>query len=222
MKRIKLSDRLLPAYSGPEEVFNAVTHIAGGALAITVLVLCLIRSAGDPLAVTASAIYGGSMVVLYTMSSLYHALRAGTAKKVLQILDHCTIYLLIAGTYTPIVLLKLCPAYPAIGWGLLIFQWVLTALNVTLNAIDLKRYKAFSMTCYICLGWAILPFLAQARQVLTDRGFALLLSGGIAYTVGAILFAIGAKKPWFHSVFHIFVVLGSLLQFLSIYFYVLP
>ena len=129
--------------------------------------------------------------------------------------------ILIAGTYTPIVLCAVAPVYPAIGWGLLVFEWALTALAVTLTAIDLKKFKAFSMVCYIGMGWAVLPFMKQILAVLTLPGFLWLLFGGIAYTIGAVLFAIGSKKRWFHSVFHIFVVLGSLLQFISVLFYAL-
>ena len=223
MKRIKLCDRLLPNYTKAEERTNMITHIVGGGLAIAVLVLCVVRSAekGDLCGIVSSAIYGTSMLALYTLSSVYHGMRPGTGKKVLQILDHCTIYLLIAGTYTPVVLCALRPTYPVIGWGLFFFEWALTALAVTLTAIDLKKYNAFSMACYIGMGWAILPFLPQAWEALTRDGFLLLLFGGIAYTVGAILYGIGSKKRWFHSVFHLFVLLGSLLQFLSIYLYAL-
>lgn len=222
MKRTKLRDRLLPAYSRGEEIMNMTTHITGGALALAVLAVCLwkaIRS-GSALAIVAAAIYGGSMAVVYTMSSVYHGLRPGTGKKVLQVLDHCAIYLLIAGTYTPIALLALAPRYPVIGWGLFSAQWLLAALAVTLTAIDLRKYKVLSMVCYIGMGWGILLFLPQALTVLPGPGFALLLSGGIAYTVGAVLFGLGKKMKWMHSVFHIFVVLGSLLQFFSVAGYV--
>ena len=220
MKRIKLRDRRLPDYTRGEEIMNMVTHIVGGTLGIAALVLCLMRSK-DVWAVTASAIYGICMICLYAVSSVYHGLRPSTGKKVLQIIDHCTIYFLIAGTYTPIVLTALRPVYPVLGWGLFFFQWGLAAVAVTLTAIDLKKYNVFSMICYIGMGWAILPFLTQAMEVLTKPGFSYLLSGGIAYTVGAILYGIGSKKRWFHSVFHIFVVLGSLLQLIAVAFYAL-
>ena len=222
MKRTKLCNRLLPDYTKGEEIMNMVTHIVGGALGLAALALCLWRSLGqgDAYDITGSVIYGISMICLYAISSVYHGLVPSTGKKVLQILDHCTIYFLIAGTYTPLALSALRPAYPALGWGILIFEWARTALAVTLTAIDLKKYNVFSMICYIGMGWAILPFLPQAYSVLTKPGFSLLLSGGIAYTLGAVLYGIGAKKRWFHSVFHIFVVLGSLLQFLSIFLYV--
>ena len=223
MKRIKLSDRCLPDYTSGEEIMNMVTHIAGGALGVVVLVLCLLRAVGRGTAfsIAGCAVYGASLVALYTVSSIYHGLRPGTAKKVLQVIDHCTIYFLIVGTYTPILLAAFLPVYPAIGWGLLAAEWLLAALAITLTAIDLKKYTVFSMICYIGMGWGIIFFLPQTLELMTGPGFFLLLSGGIAYTVGAILYGIGSKRRWMHSVFHIFVVLGSLLQFLSIYLYIL-
>lgn len=220
-KRIKLKDRLLPDYTVAEELTNMITHIVGGALGIAALVLCILTAArnNNIYGIVGSAIYGTAMIVLYTMSSVYHGLRPGTGKKVLQILDHCTIYFLIAGTYTVLSISAIRPLNPTLGWGMIIFQWTLTATAVTLTAIDLKKYNVFSMICYIGMGWAIAPFIPQTLQAMTYPGFMLLLSGGISYTLGAILYGIGSKVHWMHSVFHIFVVIGSLLQFLSILFY---
>ena len=223
MKRTKLCNRKLPDYTRGEEITNMVTHIVGGALAIAILVLCVLRTAlsGNTYGTVGSAVYGGSMVVLYAISSVYHGLHPNTGKKVMQVIDHCAIYLLIAGTYTPILLAGFVPVYPFIGWGLLAMQWALAALAITLTAIDLKKYNVFSMICYIGMGWGIIFFINKTITVMTASGFYLLLSGGIVYTIGAILYGIGAKKRWFHGVFHIFVVLGSLLQFLAIYLYLL-
>lgn len=222
-KRTKLADRTLPRYSHGEEVMNMVTHIVGGAMGIAVLILCILRAhqANHPTEILASTVYGISMIALYTVSSVYHGLRPGIGKKVLQIVDHCTIYALIAGTYAPIALCALAPNHPKIGYGILILEWVLAALAITLTAIDLKKFNVFSMICYIGMGWAILPCLGVIVQTIGWGGFWLLLSGGIAYTIGAILYGIGSRKPWMHSVFHIFVLLGSLLHFLCILFYVL-
>ncbi len=223
MKRIKLRDRLLPDYTTGEEIMNMVTHIVGGALGVVVLVLCVIRAvwSGSVLNIVGCSIYGVSIVTLYTISSVYHGLRPEMAKKVLQVLDHCTIYFLIAGTYTPILLSAFVPTYPMIGWGIMAAEWILAALAATLTAVDLKKYTVFSMICYIGMGWGIIFFIPQTIELLTAPGFVWLLSGGIAYTIGAIFYGIGAKKHWIHSVFHIFVVIGSLLQFLAIYLYVL-
>ena len=223
MKRTKLKDRKLPDYTHGEEVMNMVTHIVGGGMGVMALVLCVALAAlrRNVWGIVSGSIYGFSMIALYTMSSIYHGLRPSLGKKVLQIIDHCTIYFLIAGTYTPIALCALRPIDPLLGWGMFAFQWGLTALAVTLTAIDLKKYNAFSMCCYIGMGWAILPFIPQTRAALSASGFALLLWGGIAYTVGSVLYGIGSKQRWFHCVFHIFVLLGSFLQLMSILFYVM-
>ena len=221
-KRIKLSDRKLPDYTRGEEIMNMVTHIVGGGLGVVALVLCVIVAAlhHNALGVVGSSIYGVCMIATYTLSSIYHGLRPSTGKKVLQVLDHCMIYTLIAGTYTVVALSSFVPVYPALGWGMFAFQWALAALAITLTAIDLKKYNVFSYSCYILMGWAILPFMVQTLEVLGTAGFLLLLFGGISFTIGAVLYAIGSKKRWMHSVFHIFVVLGSLLQFFCVLFYV--
>lgn len=222
-KRTKLSDRLLPDYTRGEEIMNMVTHIVGGGLGVIALLACLAKAilVGNGYDLAGAIIYGVSMISLYTMSSVYHGLKPGTGKKVLQVLDHCTIYFLIAGTYSIIALCALREISPVLGWGIFAFQWGMSALAVTLTAIDLHNYNVFSMICYIGMGWCIAPFFPQAIRALTMPGFWLLLWGGIAYTIGAVLYGIGSKKRWMHSVFHIFVVLGSLLQFLCIILYVL-
>ena len=223
MKRTKLKDRQLPSYTRGEERMNTITHVVGAILGVTALVLCVLEAAskGNTWGVVGSCIYGVSMIALYCVSSVYHGMMPGTGKKVMQVIDHCTIYLLIAGTYTPVVLSAIRPVFPALGWGLFAFVWTLAVVAVVLTAIDLKKYNVFSLACYIGIGWAILPFMKQTVQVLTMPGFLLLLFGGIAYTIGAVLYGIGGKKKWMHSVFHIFVVLGSGLQFLSILGYAL-
>ncbi len=221
MKRTKLSDRTLPNYSRGEEIMNMVTHIVGGAMGIAVLTLCVIRAAihGNVYGIVTSAIYGATMITMFTISSVYHGLKPNMGKRVMQVIDHCTIYFLIAGTYTVITLSALRPQYPVLGWCLFGFEWAMVALATTLTAIDLKKYEIFSMTCYIGMGWAVIPFWKQTLTVLTTPGFLLLLSGGIAYTIGAVLYGIGGKRKWMHSVFHIFVVLGALLQFFAVLFY---
>ncbi len=221
-KRTKLCDRKLPNYSRGEELMNMITHIVGGALGMSALILCILRSAlrSNTVGIAASAIYGISMTGMFTVSSVYHGLRPNYGKKVMQVVDHCTIYFLIAGTYTA-VLSAFLSLYPQLGWGLFIFEWVMAILAATLTAIDLKKYEVFSMVCYIGMGWAVIPFAREAYAVLSAPGFALLLSGGIAYTIGAVLYGIGSKKKWMHSVFHIFVVLGALLQFMSVLLYAL-
>lgn len=221
MKRTKLSDRTLPAYSKAEETVNTLTHAIGGAFGLAALVLCAIRvfTRGDSWDCFAAILYGASLVALYSVSSVYHGLRTGMAKKVMQVIDHCTIYLLISGSYTAVALCGIRKSLPALAWGLFFFEWALTALAVTLTAIDLKKYRTFSMICYIGMGWAVIPFWREAFTCIGKTGFFLLLSGGIAYTIGAVLYGIGSKKKWMHSIFHIFVVIGSILHFLCIYGY---
>ena len=158
------------------------------------------------------------------MSSLYHGLREGTAKRVFQILDHCTIFVLIAGTYTPVALCALRQQLPALGWTVFGIVWGLSILGIVLNAIDLKRYSKLSMTLYLLLGWCIILTGKQAVAAMGIPCLIFMLLGGIAYSVGAIFYAVGGKKGglrYMHSVFHLFVVLGSLLQFFGVFFYII-
>ena len=221
MKRTKLSDRQLPDYSRGEEIMNMVTHIVGGAVGVVALTLCVIFAAlhANPWGVVTSAIYGSAMVTMFTISSVYHGLKPTLGKKVMQVLDHCTIYFLIAGTYTVILLSAIRPENPVLAWVLFGFEWGMVALATTLTAIDLQKYRVFSMICSIGMGWAIIFFAKQALQALTFPGFLLLLLGGIAYTVGSVLYGLGKRRKWMHSVFHIFVDLGALLQFFCVLFY---
>ena len=221
--RTKLADRALPNYSRGEEIANMLTHIAGGVLGIIVLALCIIRAAqkGNAYGITTSAIYGAAMICTFAVSSIYHGLLPCFGKKVMQVVDHCTIYFLIAGTYTVVVLSGIRPVFPVLGWGLFFFEWTLAVIAATLTAIDMKKFEVFSMICYIGMGWAVIPFAKQTFAALTAPGFYLLLWGGIAYSIGAVLYGIGSKKKWMHSVFHVFVVLGALLQFFSVFFYAL-
>ena len=223
LKRTKLADRQLPNYSTGEEIMNTVTHIVGGAMGVAALTMCVMLAAQNRniYGVIGSSIYGFCMIALYSVSSVYHGLQPGMGKKVMQVIDHCTIYFLLCGTYTVIALSAIRPIYPKLGWLLLGFEWIMAIIATVLTAIDLKQYRVFSMICYIGMGWAIIPFAKVVMQVLTKPGFYLLLAGGIAYTIGAVLYGIGSKKKWMHSVFHIFVDIGSLLQFLCVAMYAL-
>ena len=223
MKRTPIDNRPLPDYTRGEEIMNMVTHIIGGAFGVIILIAGILLSAHNrnPWGVVCASLYGISMVWLYTISSVYHGLKPGRAKKVMQVLDHCTIYALIAGTYLPVLLVGICPLYPALAWICFGVEIVLLALATTLTAVDLRKFRALSMTCYICMGWLIIVIAPQTIEAITANGFLWLLAGGIAYTVGAVLYGIGKKKRWYHSIFHLFVLLGSLLQAVSILFYVL-
>lgn len=221
MKRTPLSQRTLPVYSRGEEQMNTITHAAGGVMSIAGLVLLIIHASltRNVWGISTGSIYGASLIAMFTVSAVYHGLTTDLSKKVMQVIDHCTIYFLIAGTYTVIVLTALRPVYPGLAWGLFAFEWAVAALAATLTAIDLKKYEIFSMVCYIGMGWAVIPFWKQIMEVLTLPGFLLVLTGGIAYTIGSVLYGLGVKKKWMHSIFHIFVVLGAGLHFLAVLFY---
>ena len=221
MKRTKLADRVLPDYTLAEERMNMITHIVGGVIGIAALVLCILQAVvhRNVYGIVTSAVYGASMVAMFTISSVYHGMKPCMGKKVMQVIDHCTIYFLIAGSYTVIVLSAIRPRYPVLAWSIFAFEWTLALLAAALSAIDLKRYSIFSMVCYIGMGWAIIPFCRQVLEVLTVPGFLFLLFGGIAYTIGSILYGLGRTRKWMHSVFHIFVNLGALLQFFAVLLY---
>ncbi len=223
MTRTKLKDRVLPIYTKGEEIFNMTSHIVGGGFGIIALILCIVFSAihRNGYAVVSSIIYGISMIVLYTMSSIYHGLKPeGKAKKVFQILDHCSIFLLIAGSYTPFCLVTFREYNPILGWTIFGIIWFMAVLGIVLNSIDIKKYRVFSMICYLAMGWCIIFTANLLPKLLGIPGVILLVLGGIAYTIGAILYGIGKKKKYIHSVFHLFIVLGSILQFFCIILYV--
>lgn len=223
MQRTKLKDRELPTYTKGEEIFNMVSHIVGGAIGLIGMVLCIIFSAihQNSYAIVGSIIYGISMIFLYTMSSIYHGLKpTRKAKKVMQILDHCTIYVLIAGTYTPILLSSIMKVDQVAAWTMLAIVWIFAILGIILNAIDLKQFRVFSMICYIAMGWCIIFRIDLVIKSLGMTGFILILLGGIIYTLGTILYGIGKKVKYMHSMFHLCVVIGTLLQLIAIILYV--
>lgn len=211
---------IIPNYSLAEELMNSISHGVGALLSVAALVLCVVVSAihGNSTAVVASSIYGSTLIILYTMSTLYHSFKVNNAKRVFQIIDHCCIFLLISGTYTVYTLVVLGGA---IGWIMFGIVWGATVLGIIINSIDINKFKALSMILYLAMGWVIIFAFKPLAQNLDINGMILLVAGGISYTVGAIFYAIGKKKKFMHSVFHIFVLLGSTLHFFSIILYVL-
>ena len=201
MKRTKLADRVMPTYSKGEEIMNMVSHIVGGALGIVATVLCVIFAAihKNVYGVVSGAIFGATLIILYTMSSIYHGLKPERmSKKVFQVIDHCSIFLLIAGSYTPFCLCTLREYSTAWGWSIFGIIWGAAILGITLNAIDLKKYKTFSMICYLAMGWCIILKGGVLPKLLTTNGFTLLVVGGIAYTIGAVLYGLGNKPERIH------------------------
>ena len=224
MERIKLRDRILPKYTKGEEIFNMTSHIVGAALGIVATVLCVVFAAihGNVYGVVSGAIYGVTMIILYTMSSIYHGLSPKRySKRVFQVLDHFSIFLLIAGSYTPFALCTIREYDTASGWVIFGVIWAVAILGIVLNSIDIKKFKVFSMICYLLMGWCIVFKIGLLPKLLGTAGFVLLLLGGIAYTVGAVLYGIGKKHKYMHSIFHLFILLGSLLQFFCILLFVM-
>jgi hemolysin III len=223
MKRIPIRERELPNYSRTEELVNMATHVFGVVFGAAVLVLSIVISAGqrDPWAIVGSAVYGFSMIGLFAVSSVYHGMKPCTAKKVMQAIDHCVIYLLIAGSYTPILLSAIRPEHPTLAWSIFGAEWGLAALAVTLTAIDLKKFALFSMICYLAMGWLVVMAVKPVAEALSRPGMLLLLYGGIAYTLGAVLYGLGKKKKYLHAVFHVFVDIGCVLHAVCILRYVL-
>ena len=224
MQRTKLKDRILPTYTKGEEIFNMTSHIVGAVLGVVATVLCIVFAAmnGNSYGVVSGAIYGVTMIILYTMSSIYHGLSPKIkSKKVFQILDHCSIFLLIAGSYTPFALCSIREYDALAGWIIFGVIWGLAILGIVLNSIDIKKFKVFSMICYLLMGWCIIVKANLLPELLTKYGLILLLAGGIAYTIGAIVYGLGKKYKYAHSIFHLFILLGSFLHFLCILLYVM-
>ena len=223
MKRIKLKDRILPIYTKGEEIFNMTSHIVGAVLGIVATVLCVTFATihSNMYGIVSGAIYGCTMIILYTMSSIYHGLSPKTySKKVFQVLDHCSIFLLIAGSYTPFALCTIKEYDATTGWVIFGVIWLLAIIGIVLNSIDIKKFKVFSMICYLLMGWCIIVKANLLPQLLGINGLVLLLTGGIAYTVGAVVYGLGKKYKYAHSIFHLFILLGSILQFFCILLYV--
>ena len=224
MQRTKLKDRILPIYSKGEEIFNMTSHIVGGVLGVVATVLCIVFAAihGNGYGVVSGAIYGVTMIILYTMSSIYHGLKPQRySKRVFQVLDHCSIFLLIAGSYTPFALVSFREYNTALGWTIFGVIWAMAILGIILNSIDIKKFKKFSMICYLGMGWCVIFTVNLLPKLLGIAGVVLLAVGGLAYTIGAILYGIGKKHKWMHSIFHLFILLGSILQFFCILLYVM-
>ncbi len=203
----------LPFYSLGEEIFSAITHGIPALLSVAALVLALVFCRKEAMVVTSLSIFGACMILLYTISTLYHALAINKAKKVFQILDHCAIYLLIAGTYTPITLLCLDLVT---GIVILSIIWTAAIVGVSLVSVDIKRFEKFSMVCYLVMGWMIV-FVIQ--NFIENAGFyplLFLIGGGVFYTLGAVIYGIGKKKAYVHGIWHIFVFLGSICHYLAV------
>ncbi len=206
--------RNIKRYSLGEEIFNSISHGVGALLAAAGTVILIIVSAiyNDAWAVVSSAIYGGSLIILYTMSTLYHAITNDRAKSFFRIMDHNTIFFLIAGTYTPITLV---PLRGPLGWVLFGIVWGAAAVGIVFNSIDLEKFRKPSVVCYILMGWVIVIAVKPMLETVNTLSLLFLLIGGLFYTVGIIFYAV-KKVRYFHSVWHLFTVAGSVFQYFSI------
>ena len=213
-------EHTMKRYTVGEEILNSVTHGLGALLGVVGTVILIVLSAinGSSLAIGTSIVYGASLIVLYTMSTLYHAIASERAKAVLRIFDHTSIFLLIAGSYTPFCLIAL-QGNPR-GIFVAAVVWICAVLGIVLNAVSLKKTEKFSMVLYVLMGWSVILVIKDVIAVLPTPAFWLLLLGGIAYTGGIAFYAM--KKKYMHSIWHLFVLAGSVLQYLCIAIYVLP
>jgi hemolysin III len=207
-------EKLNKRYTLGEEIFNAVSHGAGGLLSIAgtvvLIVLCAVYS--DAWSVISACVYGASLIILYTMSTLYHAITNEKAKKFFRVMDHNTIFFLIAGTYTPFTLVTL---RGKLGWILFGIVWGSALIGIILNSIDLEKFRKPSVVCYILMGWVIIIAVKPMLNSLPGLSLVFLLLGGIFYTVGVIFYSL-KKIKWFHSVWHLFTVAGSVLHYFSV------
>lgn len=221
--RTPLSKRTLPDYTKGEDIANAVTHIVGGAIGIAVLVFSVLISVkhNNVWGIVSGSVFGASMVILYAVSATYHGLKPNYAKKVMQVIDHCTIYFLIGGTYTPILLSSVRNSNAVVAWVIFGIVWGLSVIGTVFSAIDHKKYSKLEISLYIAIGWCIVFALRPTVSAIGKDGFLWLLAGGIAYSVGAVLYVLGAKHRYFHTVFHVFVCIGSVLQSICVLRYCL-
>ncbi len=208
----------VPDYTLGEELVNAISHGVGALLSAAGLVMMLLR-ARSALAAAAAAVFGAAMILLYTVSCVYHALSRRTeGKKVLRVIDHCNVFVLVLGTYVPAALLGVGGA---LGWALLGVVFAFAATGISLTAVRVDKFKAAGVACHLACGWSILAGIPRLLETIGGRGVAFLVAGGVLYTVGAVLYGLGAKKRYVHSVFHFFCLLGTFCHFWAVYAFML-
>ena len=209
----------LPAYGKGEDLFNAISHFAGAAFGIVAFALTVDTCMAHPSVrgFAAAIIYSFSIITLYAASGAYHLAKPSNLKRVLRVVDHCTIYLLIAGSYTPVLFLGLweCPAMPY----LFAFEWGVALVGIIMNAIDMNafRTKAISMVSYIAMGWAIAVTPLDELFAVGSAWMPWVLAGGIVYMLGLIFYGTGSKVRYMHGVWHVFVLAGTVLQFIGFF-----
>ena len=201
-----------------EEIANSITHGVGAALSVAGLVVMVVVAAlrGTSWHVVACAVYGASLVLLYLSSTLYHGLANGRAKRLFQILDHSSIYILIAGTYTPFTLVTLRGAW---GWAMFGVIWTLAVVGIVFKCFFIGQWRVLSTTVYVLMGWFAVVAIRPLLRALPWQGFLWLLAGGLFYTVGVVFFA--WRRKYSHTIWHLFVLAGSGCHFFAVYRFVL-
>ena len=217
LDKIKLAN-----YTRSEDWLNSIYHMVGGGLSVIALILCLVRAIvvrrWDYALL--GLVYGLTMIAMYSCSSVYHALRPNRGKKAMRMVDHAMIYPMIAGTISPVAVLVIVPVHPALGWAVFGVAWAVVAAAVPITLTLFNKTKVTQMILYLALGWMIIVALRVLLQTFDRTGTLLLVAGGVAYTLGAIIYGIGSKHRYFHSVSHFFVLAGSILHFFALYLFV--
>jgi hemolysin III len=207
-------------YSISEEILNSITHGAGLLVSIAGLVFLIVLSSmyGQASHIAGCTVFGVSLVLLYLASTLYHSFSKPNVKRIFKILDHSCIYVLIAGTYTPFMIVMV---RGVLGWSIFAIVWFLTVAGIIFKAFFINRFKILSTIAYILMGWIIIFAIKPLLQSLPEGGIVWLISGGLAYTVGTI-FYMWKKLPFNHAIWHLFVLAGSVCHFMAVLFYVIP
>ncbi len=215
----------LPKYTAKQEFWNSFSHALGVVFTLVAGPFLIYKAAmtGDSWKIVSCSLFVLALLMLYTFSSLYHGLKACKAKRVLRVMDHDMVFVLITGTYAPYCLVALRESSPIWAWTIYGLCLALGVLGIVLNSCDLKKFGVFSMVDYIAMGWLIVVSIYPLGQSIGwIPGTLLMMIGGLAYTIGAVLYGVGGKKnQWFHLVFHFLVLAGTILMFFSIYFYVI-
>ena len=209
-----------PFYTTAEEIANSITHGIGAVLSVAGLTLLVVLAAiyGDVWRIVSFSVYGSTLVILYLASTLYHSFQHPRVKHIFRVFDHVSIYLLIAGSYTPFLLVSMRGAW---GWSLLAVVWGLALLGVTFKVIFIGRYEVLATAAYVLMGWLVVIAFKQMLAHVPPGGVALLIAGGITYTLGVIFYA-WEKLPFNHAIWHLFVLGGSAFHFFAVLFYILP
>ncbi len=210
----------ITGYSVGEEIANSVTHGIGVLLAILGLVMLVVFASlhGNAWHIVSCSIFGGTLLLLYLSSTLYHSIPSPKIKRLLRVFDHSAIYLLIAGTYTPFTLVNLRGPW---GWSLFGIVWGIALLGIILKLTPYAQLRGVSTTLYLIMGWTVIIAIKPMLAVLAPTGFTLLLLGGLAYTFGVIFYA-WKRLPYGHAIWHLFVLAGSCCHFFAVFYYVIP